>query len=317
MEFKKIILTRGIWASGKSTWAINWVSEDPLNRIRYSNNDIRHSQGVYHPNNEIALDKKELHIKKIKQFIVSGYMESYYDIVIDNMNLNPKEWKFFESLISEFNNNHDNVNYVLEFKDFFIPVKECIERDKYRQNPVGEKIIKQTWRRYRDQIINIETNKMLNNQVKYNKALPNCVIADMDATICFNISGRPFFGAKASEKMYDDVPNYPVIKIINNYLKCASDDDRIFIITGREKSEAIENATLHYIKTHVSTDSRIILLMRDINDKASGDFTKKYLYETYIKDKYNVDFVLDDSQKIVDMYRSLGLTVLQPNEGKF
>ena len=38
----KLILTRGIQGSGKSTWAKAWVKEDPLNRIRFNNDDINH-----------------------------------------------------------------------------------------------------------------------------------------------------------------------------------------------------------------------------------------------------------------------------------
>ena len=33
--------------------------------------------------------------------------------------------------------------------------------------------------------------------------------------------------------------------------------------------------------------------------------------------KYNVHFVLDDRQQVVDMWRSLGLTVFQVAEGDF
>jgi hypothetical protein len=59
------------------------------------------------------------------------------------------------------------------------------------------------------------------------------------------------------------------------------------------------------------------LLMRPDGSYLKGDEQKKLIYETKIKDKYNVDFVIDDSNKVVKMYRDLGLTVLQPNEGKF
>ena len=37
----KIILTRGIQGSGKSTWAKAWVAEDPEHRIRINNDDIK------------------------------------------------------------------------------------------------------------------------------------------------------------------------------------------------------------------------------------------------------------------------------------
>lgn len=39
--------------------------------------------------------------------------------------------------------------YVVEFKDFFIPLEVCIERDSKRENPVGEEIIRPTYERYK------------------------------------------------------------------------------------------------------------------------------------------------------------------------
>lgn len=40
--------------------------------------------------------------------------------------------------------------YSLEFKDFFIPLQDCIERDSKRPNPIGEEVIRKTYERYKD-----------------------------------------------------------------------------------------------------------------------------------------------------------------------
>lgn len=317
METRVIILTRGIQGSGKSTWAKKWVTEDPLNRIRFNNDDMRNMMGIYWPEDSHALKKRENALQKIKEFSLNTYMVAGYDIVVDNMNLSNKETSYFDTLVENYNKNNTEFQYHIEYKDFFIPVEECIRRDAMRERPVGAALIKKIWRIYRDKIIHIETEKMLKNQVTFNPLLPNCMIADMDATLCFNVSGRPFFGPGTAEKIPTDKLNIPVLKIFNNYLKCATADDRIFIITGREAVDDVKAATELYIKENISTDPRVILLMREKGDHSSGDIAKKSLYEKYIKNQYNVDFVIDDSNKIVEMYRSLGLTVLQPNEGKF
>lgn len=47
------------------------------------------------------------------------------------------------------------VKCTLEFKDFFdVSLEECIERDSKRENPIGEKVITETYDKYKD-IINI------------------------------------------------------------------------------------------------------------------------------------------------------------------
>ena len=152
----KIILCRGIPDSGKSTWSKQWVLEDPEHRVRFNNDDIRNMLGKYWvPSREqLVLDLK-------KQFIMSSMMAGY-DIVIDNMNLNPKEAEFYKNYIEAHNrimkelseetklSFKDEAKYKLEFKDFFIPLQDCIERDYKRPNSIGEDVIRKTYEKYKD-----------------------------------------------------------------------------------------------------------------------------------------------------------------------
>lgn len=56
----------------------------------------------------------------------------------------------------------------------------------------------------------------------------------------------------------------------------------------------------------------------DLKEITQQDQTvRKKLYEQYVKDKYYVPIVLEDSTKCVRMWRDLGITCLQPNDGKF
>ena len=43
----KLIICRGLPASGKSTWAKQWVLEDPEHRVRINQDDIRLMLGKY------------------------------------------------------------------------------------------------------------------------------------------------------------------------------------------------------------------------------------------------------------------------------
>lgn len=79
-----------------------------------------------------------------------------FDIVIDNMNLNPKELEYYNRVLDDWNNPKGVVpdvvrpKYSLEFKDFFIPLQDCIERDSKRPNPIGEEVIRKTYEKYKD-----------------------------------------------------------------------------------------------------------------------------------------------------------------------
>lgn len=158
----KIILCRGIQGSGKTTWAKQWVLEDPEHRVRFNNDDIRNMLGKYW-----VPSREQLVLELKKQFIMSSMLTGY-DIVIDNMNLNPKEVEFYKTRIEEHNrimkkldeetklSFKDDTKYKLEFKDFFTPLQECIDRDSKRPNPIGEEVIRKTYEKYKDTLKLIE-----------------------------------------------------------------------------------------------------------------------------------------------------------------
>jgi hypothetical protein len=59
------------------------------------------------------------------------------------------------------------------------------------------------------------------------------------------------------------------------------------------------------------------LYMRKTGDMRKDSIMKDEIYRQHIEGKYNVKFVLDDRQQVVDMWRGLGLTVFQVDEGDF
>ena len=146
----KIILCRGIQGSGKTTWAKQWALEDPEHRVRFNNDDIRNMLGKY------WVPSREDLVKSLRSAFLLNSMSYGFDIVIDNMNLNPKELEYYNVVLNGWNNPKwampDVVRpkYSLEFKDFFIPLQDCIERDSKRPNPIGEEVIRKTYEKYKD-----------------------------------------------------------------------------------------------------------------------------------------------------------------------
>lgn len=145
----KIILTRGIQGSGKSTWAKKWVEEDPTHRVRWNNDDYRKMLGPY------WIPERETIVSTGMVNFIYCAMTFGYDIVIDNINLNKKHWDFIQTQINNYNCdlfiNDPDKRYYMEFKDFFdVPLEECIRRDSKRENPIGEKVITGTYNKYKD-----------------------------------------------------------------------------------------------------------------------------------------------------------------------
>lgn len=146
----KIILCRGIQDSGKTTWAKQWVLEDPEHRVRFNNDDIRNMLGKY------WVPSREDLVNDLKRFFLWSSMSYGFDIVIDNMNLNSKELEYYNKVLDNWNNPKGVLSdvvrpkYDIEFKDFFTPLEECIERDSKRPNPIGEEVIRKTYEKYKD-----------------------------------------------------------------------------------------------------------------------------------------------------------------------
>jgi len=57
--------------------------------------------------------------------------------------------------------------------------------------------------------------------------------------------------------------------------------------------------------------------MRQAGDKRRDSIVKLELFDRHVRDYYDIAFVLDDRQQVVDAWRVIGLTVFQVAPGDF
>lgn len=306
METRVLIICRGIQGSGKTSFAKQWCHEDPEHRVRFNNDDVRNMLGDY------WVPSRENVVTATYNTVLAYSMEKGYNIVVDNMNLNPKTCAELEKMVKDFNENYTyDWKYEIEYKDFWTPVEECIRRDAARPNPIGEKVIKETWRRYRNFIISSDIKEMLKNKAEHVDGGRPVILVDMDATLCLNTSGRPFYGENSASGMLEDTPVEEICRLVRQM----GEHCLVFIVTGRERTTEVVDATKEWLKKNkIPSDA---MFFRPVGDYSPGPDCKRRIYEENIKGKYNVQFVLDDSSKCVKMWREQGLICLQPNEGKF
>ena len=135
----KLIITRGLPASGKSTWAKQWVLEDPEHRVRINQDDIRLMLGKY------WVPSREKLVQEIQFDAIIEALSREFDVVIDNTNLNEKVLDNYRVLVTAYG------DHAIEYKDFFdTPLSVCIERDKNRDLQVTEKVIRSFYNNYKD-----------------------------------------------------------------------------------------------------------------------------------------------------------------------
>ena len=234
----KIILTQGIQGSGKSTWAKKWVEEDPINRVRWNNDDCRRMCGPY------WIQERESFITSIRHTFIHKAMLDKKDIVIDDMNLNTRTTEYYERIVKAYNDQNAD-KYILEYKQFFdVSVEECIRRDSFRDNPVGEEIIRKTYKKYALYIRDCQNNKILDKMVEANLDKPNCVLVDLDGTLNYALY-RPWYGKDAAVQMINDKPNTGLVILLQNLSK----DIKIIIMSGRSEGDEA-NTSLAWLSNY-------------------------------------------------------------------
>jgi hypothetical protein len=143
--------------------------------------------------------------------------------------------------------------------------------------------------------------------------LPKAIICDLDGTLCLFKHHR---GPYDASKCLDDLPNKAVVSIVERFALT----HWIIFVSGRQETWFLE--TCDWINKHIVFPSTVpsekeILIMRKEGDNRKDSIVKQEIYDQFIKDKYDIEFVLDDRDQVVEMWRANGLTCLQVAEGSF
>ena len=279
----KVLMLKGLPASGKSTYAKELVVKDH-NWVRVNKDDLRAMM-----NGGVFSGKLEKQIVRIERKLAEDALKIGKSVVIDDTNFNPDHEEYFRRLAKMYMEE-------FEVKFFDTPLEVCIERDNKRANGVGETVIR----------------KMCNQYLKpqpavyeHNLSLRTAIICDIDGTLAHMKDRSPYDWNKVGEDKVD-----PIIK---NLLDAVKGYYIIILISGRD--EACREETNKWLRKYDIPHA--LLFMRPEGDIRKDLIVKRELFEKCIRPYYDIEFVLDDRNQVVDMWRSLGLKCLQVQEGDF
>lgn len=304
---RKVLLTIGIPASGKSTWTQDFISKNP-EWVKVSRDDVR-----FMLKNSPQLDFKgeslvtELQILLVRKSLLKGY-----NVVIDNTHC---KQQYINDAIEAYSDLAD-----IDYRYFDIKVATAIERDSKRDKKVGESIIKKMHKNLTTMLDSFDfqpvkqRNRIHKDYSKdFKKNLPYAVISDIDGTVAAMNSKR---GPFEWHKVGVDDPDYPVIETLKawkNYKLEEKHEVEIIMVSGRD--ESCRKETEDWLNAAGIPFSK--LYMRPKDDYRKDSLIKEEIYNNHIKDKYNIVLVLDDRQQVVDTWRTLGLKVFQVEPGEF
>lgn len=280
----KVILTKGLPGSGKSTWAKKLIDDNPNTYKRINKDDLR----AMMDNGKFSRDAEKF-VLSVRDTLILNALQNGKHVIVDDTNLHPKHEDHIRNLVKGLAE--------VEVKDFTsVPLEECIKRDLTRFHSVGERVIKQMH------------NQFLVKKEHYveNTNLPHSIVVDLDGTLALNNSGRsPYEWGRVKEDALNTVIANIVMLMENWYI--------IIILSGRD--EICRNDTMKWLEQHrIPYDH---LYMRPQSNTEKDSIIKRRLFEENIRGRFYVAFVIDDRNQVVEMWRNMGLTCLQVADGDF
>ena len=301
----KLLILVGAPGSGKSTFARYFLRTED-NWIRVNRDDFRLMQF----GDSLMIPFYEERISKMVEASVLTLLKSDTNVIIDATNTSLRT---IQDMIHTYTEYAD-----ISFKVFDLPVDELVKRCDKRYEETGKFIsksvvernvanLKHTLEKFDFAPIPRKVQVATTSYATQDKNLPKAVICDLDGTLSL-LNGRNPYNAATCD---NDLLNEPVAAA----LKMAKQQGyQVILLSGRE--DKFREPTVRFLDKHqIGYD---LLLMRTSNDFRKDNIIKRELFEGEIQGKYFVEFLLDDRNQVVDMWRKdLHLPCFQVNYGDF
>lgn len=297
---KKLVICKGLPASGKSLWAREFV-KGKKDWVRINNDEL----GAMVFGELFARNRGDL-LDKIRLHMVDWFMNLGYNIVVDNTNLHPKQEVYYRTIVEERNFavqcGEKLDGYEFSIKDFTdVSVNECLVRNRARENPVPDKVIYQMYNSY------LKTTVA---PLVQDKILPKALVVDLDGTMSLVNSRSPH----DLTKVYSDDVNEPIVDLVK---MMHNGGHKIIFISGRE--EICRHETIRWLKDKAGFEMiPYDLHLRPDDDKRPDTQYKKDIFEQELKGKFYVTSWIEDRWRMCNAVRNeLGITCLQCADGHF
>lgn len=288
----KLLVLKGLSASGKTTYA---KELEKKGWIRVEKDEIR--KDAYTFPNGYRYPQDESRVVQERDKMIRTALRDGLDVVSSDTNLNPVHIRQLQAIARQL-----GADFSIDDSFLATPLAELIERDKNRDNSVGEQVI-------RDQFH--KNHIKLPTFHKWQEGLPMVVWVDIDGTLTDKSSLKKRSPYDYRKVLGDD-PNLFTMALVDGLSIIGY--AKIFIFSGREDSCRAD--TEAWLEKHdVEYDK---LVMRKTGDNRPDDVIKYEMFQEHIEGQYNCLGVLDDRMRVSMMARDvLGLNVAQFGDTRY
>ena len=283
-----LIMMKGLPGSGKSFAAKKMVNENHGLYKRVNRDDIR----MMIDNGKWSRSNEKL-VKIIRDSIIKQSLSEGFNVIVDDTNLDPSLEVHYKEIAKAHKADFQIIDYTAVDKNL------CIARDLERPNSVGSKVINRMYNQY---LAHKETPQVI-------EGAQNAIMCDLDGTLALFPGKDPY-----ERDFTKDIVNEPVRKILDMFARLDEYETYKFIMCSGRKDKFRDQTKQWLDENEIPCD---LLYMREGEDDRKDSIVKKEIYDNNIRGKYNVLFVLDDRDQVVQLWRNLGLTCLQVAEGDF
>lgn len=303
-----LLALRGLPASGKSTFAREWVAQDPEHRARVNRDDLR---GMHFQRHEGLTRQEEQVITAVESEAVRALLKAGKDVVVDAMHLRPKYVRAWQRVAHE-------AGAEFEVKEFEISIEESCQRNHMRwvcdERFVRKGVIQgmRKWLTADEGLMPYEpwTPEPKAEVEKYvaDEMNPGAIIVDIDGTLALHNGRNPYDLSRVLEDSVCE-PVRMAMEAADGHYRA-----KVILLSGRE--DTARKDTVKWLREQVgwtegAGGGDYNLYMRKAGDGRPDTIVKRELFDEHVRHNYNVHAVIDDRPAVCRMWRELGLFTFQ------
>lgn len=301
----KLVITRGYPGSGKTTWARAWVAESE-GRARVNRDDLRES--LFGREGVLPYDMEQ-QVTAAQRAQVEALLSVGVSVVVDDTNLRLRFARAWADLAQ-------SAGAAFEVADIPVDADQCVAQDAARawkgEREVGEDVIRSIAAKFPlgrwPKVEPTEASTAPVRTYSGTPGRPTAWIVDIDGTLANHGARDPYDTSRYAEDGVHEAVRQ-IVWALQDGMR-----DQVVVTSGRD--EAFRDVTARWL-ADVAKVKADALIMRPAGDTRRDDIVKAELFWQHIAPNWDVQGCIDDRDRVVKMWRSIGLVCAQVAPGDF